>query len=114
MAEQIFKQSIDEAHPTNSIDLHTFSVLQALQMTADRFVQIEENIANRSTDGWKLNVGDDTNHVFKVICGDGSESDKDVDDKNRKYAMKHWLTQTNRDHSCSMKKGIFFVNFTPK
>ena len=36
MAEQIFSQSVEEKHPSNSIDLHVIRVKEALQMTADR------------------------------------------------------------------------------
>ena len=38
MAEQVFEQSLEEKHPSNSIDLHVIRVKEALQLTATRFV----------------------------------------------------------------------------
>ena len=40
MAEQVFQQSMEEKHPSNSIDLHVIRVKEALQLTATRFTQI--------------------------------------------------------------------------
>ena len=69
MAEQIFTQSVDEKAPSNSIDLHRIFVKEALQLTADRFAQIEDDLSNPGCGGVTHNVGDGQNHLFKVICG---------------------------------------------
>ena len=58
MAEQIFSQSVEEKHPSNSIDLHVIRVKEALQKTADRFKQIEEDLSDPSCGGVKHNCGD--------------------------------------------------------
>jgi len=86
MAEQIFKQSVEEKEPPNSIDLHVIRVKEALQKTADRFARIEEDLADPGCGGVKHNVGDGENHLFKVICGQGTHSD--ANGPKMKYAMK--------------------------
>ena len=58
MAEQIFTQSCEEKHPSNSIDLHVIRVKEALQLTADRFAQIEDDLANPECGGVKHNLRD--------------------------------------------------------
>ena len=58
MAEQVFEQSLEEKHPSNSIDLHVIRVKEALQLTATRFVQIQEDLAHPEWNGVKHNVGD--------------------------------------------------------
>ena len=112
MAEQVFSQSVEEKHPSNSIDLHVIRVKEALQLTANRFKQIEEDLANPDWNGVKHNCGDGTNHLFKVICGQGTHSDENG--PKMKYAMKQWLTQTNVDHTASLHHGIYFVNLGVK
>ena len=86
MAEQIFSASVEEKHPSNSIDLHVIRVKEALQLTADRFAQIQEDLADPSCGGVKHNCGDGKNHLFKVICGQGTHSDENG--PKMKYAMK--------------------------
>lgn len=110
MAEQVYGQAVEEKTPPQSIDLHVIRVKEALQLTADRFVQINEDLENTKQGGRIThNVGDGKNHLFKVICGQGTHSDEDG--PKMKYAMKQWLIAANRDYTCSMHHGIFFVNF---
>ena len=110
MAEQIYKQSVEEKTPPQSIDLHVIRVKEALQLTSDRFAQITEDLENTKLGGRIThNTGDNKNHLFKVICGQGTHSDEEG--PKMKYAMKQWLTANNRDYTCSMHHGIFFVNF---
>jgi len=111
MAEQIFSQVVEEKTPPQSIDLHVVRVKEALQRTADRFAQIQDDLDNSHLgDRITPNVGDGKNHLFKVICGQGTHSAVE-EGPRMKYAMKQWLMANNRDFTCSMHHGIFFVNF---
>merc|ERR1711971_569913 len=83
--EQIYKQAIEEKFPTNSIDLHVIRVKEALQMTEDRFDEIKRDLGS----GKLHNVGDGKNHLFKVICGQGTHSDENG--PKMKGAMSEWL-----------------------
>ena len=89
MAEKIFEEAVEEKHPSNSIDLHVIRVKEATQLTANRFAQIRDDLANPDCGGIKHNCGDGQNHLFKVICGQGTHSDSEG--PKMKYAMKWWL-----------------------
>ena len=69
MAEQVFSGSVEEKTPPNSIDLHVIRVKEALQMTADRFARICDDLEKKPEGGVTPNCGDGKNHLFKVICG---------------------------------------------
>ena len=69
MAENIFKEAVDEPHDSNMIDLHRIPCVEATQMCADRMKQIRDDLADADGAGVKHNCGDGTNHLFKIICG---------------------------------------------
>ena len=74
MAEQIFRQAVEEKHPSNSIDLHVIRWHEALGLTQTRLMQIEDDLS-KPGQGVEFNCGDGENHLFKIICGQGTHSD---------------------------------------
>ena len=93
MAEQIFDAVVeDKKSPPSLIDLHVIRCMEALQNTSDRFAQIQEDLDNSHLGGRITpNVGDGKHHIFKVLCGQGTHSEKDENGNSltvMKYAMK--------------------------
>jgi len=110
MAEQIFQQVVEEKTKPQSIDLHVIRCKEALQLTADRFAQIQEDLDNTHLGGRITpNCGDGKHHLFKVICGQGTHSDENG--PKMKYAMKQWLIANERAYTCTIHHGIYFVVF---
>jgi len=116
MAEQIFDAVVeDKKSPPSLIDLHVIRCKEALQNTSDRLVQIQDDLDNQALGGRITpNVGDGKSHIFKILCGQGTHSEKDENGNSltvMKYAMKQWLIAHERPYTCSMHHGCFFILF---
>ena len=77
-----------------------------MEDTENRFAEIKADLESGKLEH---NVGDGKNHLFKVICGQGTHSDENG--PKMKGAMSEWLQEHKRDHIATMHHGIFFVNF---
>ena len=75
-------------------------------MTQTRFDEIKADLEAGTL---QHNVGNGKDHLFKVICGQGTHSDENG--PKMKGAMSDWLQENKRDYVASMHHGIFFIVF---
>ena len=104
--EQIYAAATEEKEKSNSIDLHVIRVKEALELTQARFDEIKADLEAGTL---QHNVGNGQDHLFKVICGQGTHSDENG--PKMKGAMSEWLQENKRDYVASMHHGIFFIVF---
>ena len=107
MAEQIFSQATKEKESSNSIDLQRLRVQEALPLTYARFEGVYDELESGDLGH---NVGNNKDHLFKVICGQGTIADPES--QKLKFAMSQWLLENNLEYSASMQHGTFFVNIS--
>ena len=94
--------SLENVH--NVVDIHWLYKLEAIQTVADRISETEKALRKQEV---TPNVGNDADHIFKIICGKGYHSKEGL--AVNKFAVKEWLDEKQYEYHPDFFNGVFLV-----